>query len=145
MKKLIQLSIYLLLATMVVSGQNYIGLSESKIVKKFGQPDEKGTNYIVYYDQNEEGTNTYYFDEDRVCVSFVISRKADYFEGYTKLLNKDFTKTLDNTYVSKSKKWNYQAEVTKSTKDFQIRIISSEKSVDAFDNQREVSLNSSNI
>jgi hypothetical protein len=117
----IAISIFILgIAT--VNGQNFIGMSQSKIIKKFGQPAEKGSNYFIYYDQTEEGINTYYFDNNNNCNAFVISRAAKYFMDYQKLINKDFTKTPENYYVCTSKNKKFKAEITNSISEFQIRI-----------------------
>ena len=124
---LIIISIFILgIAT--VNGQNFIGMNQSKIIKKFGQPDERGSNYFVYYDQAEEGVNTYYFDNNNNCYAFVITRATKYLIDYQKLINKDFTKTPENFYVCTSRDKNFKAEITQSSKDFQVRITTIEAS-----------------
>jgi hypothetical protein len=122
MKTLLVLIGIILLSVTMSKGQNYIGLSLSKIEKKYGKPDEKGANFIVYMDNREEGTNTYYFDETGNCNAFVITRASGYFNDYQKMLKKDFTQTLTNKYQSNSKSLNYIAEVSKLENEFQIRI-----------------------
>jgi hypothetical protein len=126
----------MILGITAVNGQNFIGMSQSKIIKKFGQPDEKGSNYFIYYDQTEGGVNTYYFDNNKNCNTFVLTRSANYFEDYQKLLNKDFTMTPDNFYVCTSDSKNFKAEITKSTGEFQIRITSFEAS--ALPNEKNI-------
>jgi len=118
---LIIISIFILGIT-TVNGQNFIGMSQSKIINKFGQPDEKGSNFFIYYDQTEEGINTYYFDSSNNCDAFVITRTTKYLIDYQKLINKDFTKTPENFYVSTSKNKNFKAEITQTAGEFQIRI-----------------------
>jgi len=107
---------------MVAEGQNYIGLSQSKIIKRYGNPDITGANYFVYVDQAEEGTNTYFFDSGNNCNAFVISRKSNYFADYQKMLEKNFIRTLEYTYISKSENLNFKAEIAKSPGEFQICI-----------------------
>jgi hypothetical protein len=106
----------------MLKGQNYIGLTQSKIEKKFGQPDERGANYIIYNDNLEEGINKYYFDETGKCCEFVIIRTLNYLRDYQKMLDKDFSKTLEDTFISKSKSQNFKAVLSKSTNGFQIAI-----------------------
>lgn len=132
MKTLLIATKFIFLFTFPVLGQNYIGLNQSKIIKKFGNPDEKGANYFVYFDQGEEGTNKYYFDENKRCTSFVLTRNTVYYEDYEKRLNKEFVKTTDYVYVSKSKHRYYQAEIIKSDKEFQICICTIDETMQTF-------------
>ena len=119
----ILLSIILLVSTgSLVSSQNYIGLSQTKIINRYGKPDFKGGNYLIYFDSTEEGTNTYFFDEKNNCNSFVLTRTSNYLEDYQKRLNKEFTITFANTYICKDENFNLKAELTRSSHQFQIRI-----------------------
>ena len=121
MKTLLLIISALLLATLA-NGQNYIGLNQSKIVKRFGQPDFKGVNYFVYFDQDEGGTNTYFFNEKKICDSFVLTRSSNYLKIYQRMLHKDFSTAYENIYLYKSKKLNLRAEITQSPNEFQVRI-----------------------
>lgn len=122
MKKQILIISIVLAGIVSVYGQNYMGMSQSKIIKRLGEPDERGENYLVYSDPNEDGKNIYYFDENETCSSFILIRDNTYYQNYQKILNKEFTKTSENKYQKKSKKINFQAEITKSRDVFQIRI-----------------------
>ena len=122
MKTILIITSVIFFGASVSNGQNCIGLNQSKILKKFGTPDSLGTNYIVYVDQQEEGTNTYYFDANNNCNAFVIKRASNYYANYQKLLDKNFTRTVENTFVCKSKKLNYKAELAQFSKEFQISI-----------------------
>jgi hypothetical protein len=126
MKTLLLIISIVIACTITAIGQNYIGMDQSKIIKRFGEPDEKGDNYFVYSNLIEEGTNIYYFDEDAKCVSFLIVRNNNYLNDYQKMLNKEFTKTCENKYLKKSKKINFLAEITKSAKKFQILVKSAD-------------------
>jgi hypothetical protein len=112
----------LILSTTFVLGQNYIGMNQMKIVKKFGKPDEKENNYFIYYDRAEGGTNTYYFDQDLECNAFVITRESNYLGDYQRMLSKDFTKVSDYLYIYESENINYKAEIIQSDSEFHIRI-----------------------
>ena len=122
MKNLLIITYVIFFGTAVANGQNYIGLNQSTILKRFGTPDSTGANYFVYIDSQEEGTNTYFFDDKNNCEAFVITRTSIYYPDYQRQLNKDFTKTLENTYVYKSKKLNLKAELAQTSNEFQIRI-----------------------
>jgi hypothetical protein len=122
MKNLLIILSVIFFGTAVANGQNYIGLNQSKILKRFGTPDSTGANYFVYIDPQEEGTNTYFFDDNNNCEAFVITRTSIYYSDYQRQLNKVFTKTIENTYVHKSKKMNLKAELAKTSNEFQIRI-----------------------
>jgi hypothetical protein len=106
----------------VANCQNYMGLNQTTIIKRYGTPDFKGVNYIVYFDLEEDGINTYFFDDKNICSSFVLTRPTNYLSNYQKLLKREFNSTLGNIYIYKSKKVNLKAELTKSTDEFQIRI-----------------------
>ncbi len=120
--KILLFIILLVSAETVANGQNYMGLSQTKIINKYGKPDFKGGNYLVYFDLTEEGTNTYFFDEKNNCNSFVLTRSSNYLEGYQKMLNKAFAITFANTYICKDENFNFKAELTRSSHQFQIRI-----------------------
>jgi len=120
--KTLLLIISILLCATWANGQNYLGLSQSKIVKRYGQPDFKDANYFVYFDQDEGGTNTYFFDEKKICNSFVLTRNSNYLKLYQKMLLKDFSNSFENLYFYKSKKLNLKAELTESSNEFQVRI-----------------------
>jgi len=121
--KTLLLIIGMSLSTILVANcQNYMGLTQSTIIKRYGTPDFKGANYIVYFDLEEDGINTYFFDDQNVCSSFVLTRSTNYLANYQKLLKREFHVTLGNIYIYKSKKVNLKAELTKSTDEFQIRI-----------------------
>ena len=120
--KTLLLIISILLCATLANSQNYIGLSQSKIVKRYGQPDFKGNNYFVYFDQDEGGTDTYFFDEKKICSSFVLTRPSNYLKVYQRMLHKDFSTAFENTYIYKSKKLNLKAELTESANEFQVRI-----------------------
>ena len=122
MKNLLLIICLIVSGTIIANGQNYLGLSQSKIIKRFGDPDIKGVNYLVYFDQTEDGSNTYYFDENNTCNMFVITRTSNYLKDYTKLLIKDFTKTPKKYYVCKYKDLNLKAELTQSNNVFKISI-----------------------
>jgi hypothetical protein len=122
MKTLMLILITVLACTINAIGQNYIGMSQSSIISSFGKPDETGDNYIVYTDQQEEGTNIYYFDKNKKCVTFVLVRTTDYLENYKKMLEDEFTQTASNTFVRKAKDITFLAELTQTEKEFQIRI-----------------------
>ncbi len=124
MKNLLLITSLIIFGAAVANGQNYIGLNQSKILKRFGTPDSTGANYFVYFDAQEEGTNTYFFDDNNNCEAFVITRTSVYYSNYERQLNKVFSKTHDNTYVHKSKKLNLKAEIAKNATEFQIRITS---------------------
>jgi len=106
----------------MATSQNYIGMNQAKIINRYGKPDFRGHNYIVYYDANEEGTNTYFFDEKNNCNSFVLMRSSNYLANYQKILDKEFTFCAANTYICKDENFNFKAELTKSSHEFQIRI-----------------------
>ena len=112
----------LILSTSFVFGQNYIGMSQIKIIKKFGTPDEKVNNYFIYYDKSEGGTNTYYFDQNNKCNAFVITRDSNYLKDYQKMLSDDFTKISEYLYIFESDRFNFKAEISQSNKEFNIRI-----------------------
>lgn len=120
MKTLIIITSLVGLISTQIWGQNYIGMSQSKIIRNYGTPDEKGENYIMYQDRTEDGTNMYYFDNDNKCTSFVIKRETKYFEDYVKLLNREYKKSNGRKYISRSR--NYQAEIVESNNEFEIRI-----------------------
>jgi len=124
MKTLLIIAKLVFLFATPVMAQNFIGLSQSKIIKNFGEPDEKGSNFFVYIDPNEEGTNIYYFDENRQCISFVLTRNSTYYSVYEKRLTKEFDKTSESSFVGRSKNKSFQAEITKNDKEFQICICS---------------------
>lgn len=113
----------LLGCSMTGIGQNYMGMSQTKILKNFGKPDSIGSNYFVYTDQEEDGENIYYFDGSGNCNSFEIVRNVSHLHGYQKILNREFTKTCNNRYVKKTKKMNYLAELTLGEGSFQIKIL----------------------
>lgn len=118
------LSISLVSSTSIV-GQNYMGMSRSKIVNSIGEPDKVGCNYYVYNDLNEKGENIYYFDGNDNCNSFEIVRDLTYLNEYQKILKNEFNKTPDNKYIKKTKKINYKAELILSKDKFQIKILDS--------------------
>ena len=124
MKPIIVLFSVIILGITAVNGQSFIGMNQSKILKNLGQPDEKGSNYFTYYNPTEGGVDTYYFDSEKNCNAFVITRGESCFEDYLKLLTRDFVRTPDNLYVCSSKNKNYKAEITTSNDEFQIRITS---------------------
>lgn len=115
------LSISVVCTTSIV-GQNYMGMSQSRIVKSIGEPDEIGINYYVYNDPEEGGDNIYYFDENGNCNSFEIIRDMSYLVDYQKMLKNEFTEACYNKYVRKTKKINFFAELTLSQEVFQIKI-----------------------
>lgn len=115
------LSISLICSTPVI-GQNYMGMSQSKIVSSMGEPDEIGSNYYVYNDLDEKGENIYYFDENGNCNSFEVIRSITYLGDYQKMLKNEFTEACYNKYVKKTKKINFYAELTLSQEAFQIKI-----------------------
>jgi hypothetical protein len=120
--KILLLIIVLISAEIAANSQNYIGLSRTKIINRYGKPDFKGGNYFVYFDPTEEGTNTYFFDEKNNCNSFVLTRSSNYLKDYQKMLNKEFAITSVNTYICKDENFNFKAELTSSFHEFQIRI-----------------------
>ena len=120
MKKQLIILVFIFLSYVNLNAQNYIGIKRSMIELRFGSPDEKGTDYFMYFDKSEEGTNTYYFDEHNKCNAFIISRSAKYFKDYKNMLNQDFEQTPDNIYICKKK--NFLAKVKKSNNDFKIII-----------------------
>ena len=122
MKTLFVVISLIIISASMVEAQNYLGMSQSKILKNYGKPDTLAVNYMVYGDENEDGTNTYYFDNSKNCVSFVIVRSLEYFDDYNKMLDRSFVKISKNTYVSKGKSGTLQAEVVKSTNGFQVKI-----------------------
>lgn len=128
MKTLLFLTLLVFCATQIF-GQNYIGMNQNKIIKKFGKPDERGTNYIIYYDQAEGGINTYYFDEKEKCNAFVLTRETNYFNEYKKILAQDFEKTSESMYVHKSKTRNFKAEITRTEQNFEIKITPIEEGI----------------
>ena len=117
-----------LLISLGLKAQNYIGMSQTKIVFTFGQPDEKGVNYYVYYDQNEDGSNIYYFDEHKICTVFEMKRSKDYLKEYEKMLKKDFEKLPEGDNKFYSKLYHFDAELIVLAADFQIKISRSSKS-----------------
>lgn len=122
MKKFLLITSMILTSSIALLGQNFIGLNQSTIIRRFGEPDEKGANFFVYADNQEEGKNIYYFDENKQCEAFILIRKDTYYKDYEKLLSKNFTQMCETFYVSKSKSLNFQAEVTHTPDEFQIRI-----------------------
>jgi hypothetical protein len=122
MKTILLISCLIVSGTIIATGQNYLGLSQSKIIKKYGDPDIKGLNFFVYFDQAEEGTNTYFFDSTNKCNEFVISRSTNYLEDYKKLLRRTFIITTENNYVTINRDTNFKAELTNLPDQFQIHI-----------------------
>ena len=123
MKTLVLLIGVVLIGTITVSGQNYIGMSQAEIISTYGNPDEIGDNYIVYTDQREDGTNAYYFDKNKNCITFVLVRTTSYYNAYKEMLEDQFTKTAAaNTYVRKTKNVTFMAELIQSAKEMQLRI-----------------------
>lgn len=108
--------------TLSVVGQNYMGMSQSKIVKSMGEPDKVGANYYVYTALDEYGENVYYFDESGNCISFEIKRDITHLEEYQKILKREFKEACLNKYVKKTRKMNYMAELILSNDSFQIRV-----------------------
>jgi hypothetical protein len=133
MKTLFIITSLVSLVSTQIWGQNYIGMSQSKIIRNYGNPDEKGDNYITYQDRTEDGTNKYYFDNAHKCTSFVLTRDVKYFEDYVKLLEKEFQKSNSRKYINKSK--NYQAEIVESNHEFQVKISFSNEPVSQADNK----------
>jgi hypothetical protein len=111
-----------LACTITSVGQNYLGMSQSKIIKIMGEPEFKGENYFIYNDCIEKGENIYYFDENENCKTYVLVRNNDYFAEYHKILNREFTKASENRFLKKVKKVRYVAEITTSQNEFQILI-----------------------
>lgn len=122
MKTLLLIVGIVLLCTITSVGQNYIGMSQSKILKSVGQPDKVGENYIVYHNLNEVGDNIYYFDENGNCNSYEICRNNTYLNEYRRVLNREFNKSCQDHYFKKIKKINYQAELSLSQDTFTIKI-----------------------
>jgi hypothetical protein len=122
------LSIFLVCSTSIV-GQNYMGMSQSKIVKSMGEPDKIGSNFYIYNDLDEKGENIYYFDGNGNCNSFEIVRDMAYLQEYQKILKSEFNETPDNKYVKKTKKINYKAELILSSDKFQIKIQDSDTGI----------------
>lgn len=108
--------------TLSVVGQNYMGMSQSKIVKSMGEPDKVGANYFVYNALDEYGQNVYYFNESGNCTSFEIIRNIEHLDEYQKILKREFKEACLNKYVKKTKKMNYMAELILASDSFQIRI-----------------------
>jgi hypothetical protein len=127
MKRTISIMVFMMLVNFGLKAQNYIGMSQTRIVFTFGQPDEKGSNYYVYYDQEEDGSNIYYFDEQKICIVFEMKRSKEYLKDYESMLKKDFQKlpSVDNKYFSK--RYNFQAEMTVDAKEFLLKISKCEK------------------
>jgi len=121
MKTFIIISILFAFSITVV-GQNYMGMSQSKIVKCIGEPDRRGDNFYVYNVLEEKGENIYYFDEKGNCNSFEIVRNISYYNEYQKMLESEFVSASKNRYVKKTKKINYLAELTLAKDTFEIKI-----------------------
>ena len=122
MKNILIITSLILLGAAATKGQNYMGLNQSQILKRFGTPDSSVTNFIIYVDSQDDGTNTYYFDNKNTCEAFVITRTSIYYSDYQRQLDKNFTKTVENKYIHKSRKLNLKAELAKRSGEFQIRI-----------------------
>lgn len=135
MRKLIIITSLVCLISNQVWGQNYIGMSQTKIIRDYGNPDVKGDDYIAYQDVTEDGTNKYYFGNDNKCTSFVLIRNVKYFEEYVKLLNKEFRKSSSHKYISKSKSRNFKAEIVEANNEFEIRISLASEEVQQTDNK----------
>ena len=122
MKTLMVIISIVLACTITSVGQNYMGMSQSKILKSMGEPDVKGESFFIYTDYLENGENIYYFDENNNCTSYTIVRNNEYLKDYQKLLKKEFKQSSENKFWKKTRKTNYSAEITKSKDKFQIRI-----------------------
>jgi hypothetical protein len=112
----------ILACTVTGVGQNYMGMSHSRILATLGEPDEIGSNYVIYTDLNEEGDNIYYFNENENCISFQLVRNNSYLNEYKKMLKREFTETSSNKFLKKTKKMSFVAELTLSNDKFQILI-----------------------
>ena len=122
MKTLLVIVSIALGCTMTSVGQNYMGLKQSKVLKDLGKPDSLGADFIVYTKIDEDGTNTYYFDNEGNCNGFEINRTKHYLDEYQRMLKKEFNKACENRYVKRTKKLNYLAELTLMNDKFRITI-----------------------
>jgi hypothetical protein len=129
MKSFIVIISVILVGTTSVFGQNYIGMDHNKIIKRFGEPDIIGNNYIVYTDLFEGGTNTYYFDQNEKCTYFIIEREINYLKEYTRILNKEFFKISENKFHKEQNNVCLSAELNQSDKNFKILIKSEERNL----------------
>lgn len=123
MKTLILFVSAVLACTITSVGQNYMGMKQSKILKDLGRPDSIGSNFMIYNDLDEVGSNTYYWDENGNCNSFEIVRNKSYLNEYQKILGREFTRSCDNKYIKRMKRTNYQAELILMQDKFQIKIL----------------------
>lgn len=108
--------------TLQIVGQNYMGMSQSEIIKSIGEPDRIGTNYFSYNALDEYGENIYYFDSCGNCNSFQIIRNLSYLNEYKRMLNREFNKDSKNKYIRKTRKFHYFAELTLLDDSFHIKI-----------------------
>ena len=129
MKTLTLIASIVLACTMTSVGQNYMGLKQSKILRDLGKPDSIGTNFFVYTDLVEEGSDIYYFDNEGNCNRFEIIRGKSYLNEYQRILGREFTKTCENKYIKKMKKTNYLAELTLMNDKFNINIQESNENI----------------
>lgn len=121
MKKLLLL-VFILISVKNSYCQNYIGLHQDVIIKRFGEPEQIQNDSIVYFDYEENGTNTYYFDANKKCTGFTISRSKSHLEDYYRMLYKSFHKVNGNLFISKSRKHRFQARIDVTVERFEIKI-----------------------
>lgn len=122
MKTLLLIIGVIIVSSMRIVAQNYMGMSQSKIISGMGEPDRVGENYFVYNDLNETGQNVYYFDNKGNCSSFEIIRRVSYLKQYKRMLKTDFNEAGDNKYEKKTRKIHYCAELQVMKETFQIKV-----------------------
>jgi hypothetical protein len=115
------LGILIMVAT-EISGQNYMGMSQARIINDLGDPDRRGENFIAYRDLAETGENVYYIDQTGNCTSFEIVRGVSYLRQYKRILKSEFKAAGDNKYEKKTKKIHYCAELVMMNDTFQIKV-----------------------